>query len=151
LFLDVEGDEDPISANFLRGWCEELKARRTTQIEFLPAIYTSALNSMSVRKAIVAVNNTCHIEGLWLARYMKALQRPTAWPDFRNTKQGTLIPFPDNVPIYAWQYWARNTDPKVDLSLVNPALVLELEQRSLRLHAPPASEPVSRDSTTSAH
>lgn len=147
LFLDVEGDANPISEAFLRGWCEQLKSRHDGPVSFLPAVYTSALGSTSVRRAISQVNGSCHIEGLWLARYLKTWQRPAVWPDFHNSTRKDLIPFPDDVPIYAWQYWSRESDPKVDVSLVNPSLIATLESYALHLHSLNAATNIGVPST----
>lgn len=125
VFLDIEGDSNPVSDDFLTGWCVSLRNYdRAGLPRMLPAIYTNAgAAAVDVRRALIRTESTCAIEGLWLANYARSAGlRPTAWQDMYIDTKKILPAIPPQIPIYLWQYSERGVQAKIDYSMVNPAL-----------------------------
>ena len=129
IFLDVEGTQ-PVSNDFLLGWCKGLRDYQSHHVQFQPAIYTNAGPlGQSTRLAINAIRPQCQIKGLWYARYVATKALPTAWPDFNESLKHEVEAVPD-VPVYLWQYY-EDAKKQMDFNLINPTLTQELVARSL--------------------
>jgi hypothetical protein len=129
VFLDVEGDRNPVSVSFLIGWCEGLRSAGGTDMAAIPGIYTNAgVSAKGVRIALAKANSSCKIGGAWLASYRPDNELPHSWRNLRQDRQGVLIPIPQDIPIYLWQYAAGR---RTDWSLVDPSLMEEFVRYTL--------------------
>jgi len=128
VFLDVEGDANPVTPEYLIGWCRGLSDYPATSLHLLPGIYTNASAAL-VRRAIIDSSQTCRVAGLWFANYVTpGATPPPAWKNFNVDTKRKLPEIPETIPIYLWQYSSGRV---LDFSAVNPALSEEFLSKTL--------------------